>query len=227
MTAFLENPKPSDSTLRIPKSSALIPVLVIDSPDKACRTISCLMECGIDSVELAWRTPHFLTTLQAVRKEFDQLQLGVGTILTPDQASIARDVGADFGLSPGINQPVIEAAQKLSWPFVPGVMTPSDISLAMANGCRLMKFFPAETSGGTAHLKVMTSPFLHLEPRFIVLGGITEQSCAAYLKIPTVTAIGGSWLAPTDDIDNHRWNLIAARTRSALAIIQQHRPQAT
>lgn len=211
-----------DITFRI-SEAGLVAVLVIANPQHAKPLLSRLVENGINTVEVAWRTPNFLPMLKEIRRAFPQLFLGVGTVLTPDQAKAAFDAGADFGLSPGISRNVVEAAASLNWPFVPGVMTPSDIQQAIELNCRLLKFFPAETAGGVAHLRTMIAPFLHLDLRFIVLGGINRQNMATYSREPSVAAIGGSWIASASRIENEDWTAIGADARATVDLIREAR----
>lgn len=214
-----------DLTTRI-TDTGLVAVLVIKNAQHAKPLLNAMIENGVTAFEVAWRTPNFLPMLKDIRREFPQILLGVGTVLSPDQVNAAYDAGADFGLSPGISRGVVEAATSRHWPFVPGIMTPSDIQLALELNCRLLKFFPAETSGGMAHLKNIVAPFLHLSPRFIVLGGINAQNVQSYSKESIVAAIGGSWIAPAADIEKQDWKTIGERTRVALELIRMARPEA-
>jgi len=200
--------------------AALIPVLVIPDAEHALPLLACLTENGATAVEIAWRTPGFLPMLKIIRREFPRLFLGVGTVLTPEQLGAARDAGADFGLSPGISRSVVQEAAARNWPFIPGVMTPSDIQLAVELRCRLLKFFPAETAGGAAHLRTMASPFLHLGLRYLVLGGIGPDKVAAYRREAHVAAIGGSWIASPKHIEARDWKGIGLRMREALDLVR-------
>ena len=202
------------------EKAGLMPVLVIHEAEQALPLLACLMENGMTAVEVAWRTPDFLPMLTKIRREFPGLLLGVGTVLTSEQVWEAHDAGADFGLSPGISRVVVEAAAGRNWPFVPGVMTPSDIQLAVDLRCRLLKFFPAETAGGAAHLRAMVSPFLHLGLRFIVLGGVGPDNIGSYGGESHVAAIGGSWIASPKHIEARDWKGIGLRMREALDLVR-------
>ena len=126
--------------------------------------------------------------------------------------------GAHFAVSPGLNTDVVERAQELGLPFAPGVMTPSEIEVALEMGCREMKFFPAVPSGGLAMLDSIRAPYAHLGARFIPLGGINETNMEIWLKNPGVFALGGSWLTPKDVIQSENWAEVTKRAKAARSI---------
>ena len=123
--------------------------------------------------------------------------------------------GLRFGVAPGTNPQVIEAAAEVGLPFAPGVANPSDIEKAQSLGCRCLKFFPAEPSGGLPYLRSMAAPYNHLGLRYIPLGGLKLQNMADYLADSLVPAIGGSWLAPRDLIRNNDWATIEQNAQQA------------
>lgn len=212
----------TDSPLfdRIAKSR-VIAVLVVDSAEDAVSAARALLAGGIDAMELTLRTPAALDALRAVRAEVPEMLAGVGTILTRDQADEALAAGAAFGVSPGINPDVVRHCIDIGLPFGPGVMTPTDIDQSVALGCRLLKFFPATSSGGRAHLKNIAAPYAHLGLGFVPLGGVSADNLGDWLADPLVTAVGGSWLAPRDLIASGDWPEIERRARNAREIAQQ------
>jgi 2-dehydro-3-deoxyphosphogluconate aldolase / (4S)-4-hydroxy-2-oxoglutarate aldolase len=113
----------------------------------------------------------------------------------------------------------VQAAQAAGLPFAPGVCTPSDIELAVEQGCRLLKFFPSEPSGGLAYLRVISAPFAHLGVKYLPLGGVSAANAASYLSEPCVAALGGSWLAPRDLIAAKAWPEITRRAGEVRAIV--------
>ncbi|HRJ73407.1 MAG TPA: hypothetical protein PLS03_14375, partial [Terrimicrobiaceae bacterium] len=131
--------------------------------------------------------------------------------------------GAAFGVSPGTNPKVLEAAAERGFSFAPGILTPSDIEAAVGHGCRLLKFFPAEPSGGLAYLKAMSAPYAHLGLRFVPLGGLNAGNMASYLSDPLISALGGSWLAPRDAVKAGQWDVITSLASDAVQIIQSVR----
>ncbi|MFA6287236.1 MAG: bifunctional 4-hydroxy-2-oxoglutarate aldolase/2-dehydro-3-deoxy-phosphogluconate aldolase [Opitutaceae bacterium] len=207
------------------EASGVIAVLVIDQPADAIPLAEALIAGGIGAVELTLRTSSALASLVETKRRFPHLLVGAGTVLTPEQVAQVRNAGADFAVAPGCNPRVLAAAARAGLPFAPGIVTPSDIEAALEHGCNLLKFFPAEPSGGLAYLKNMAAPYAHLGLKYIPLGGINETTAAAYLADPLVAALGGSWIAPRDLIQAHDWPAITRRARSALELVQKIRVQ--
>jgi 2-dehydro-3-deoxyphosphogluconate aldolase/(4S)-4-hydroxy-2-oxoglutarate aldolase len=202
-------------TLHHIESSGVIAVLVIDDADHAVPVAKALLAGGVTAMELTLRTPAAIDALRAVRRAVPEMLAGIGTILTIDQVDEVVGAGAAFGVSPGLNPRVVEHAKAKGLPFAPGVVTPSDIEGAVELGCRELKFFPAEASGGLPYLKNIAAPFTHLGVRFIPLGGINADNMLTYLNEEAVPAIGGSWLAPRDLIQARDWPTITARAAEA------------
>lgn len=199
--------------------SKLIAVLVIDDLDSAVPLAESLLAGGVNAMELTLRTPVALEAARKIRESVPEMTVGIGTVLESDQVDAALDVGAHFAVSPGVNPEVIRHAASKSLPFGPGIMTPTDIDIAVREGCRLLKFFPSESSGGLAHLKNISAPYQHLGLKFIPLGGITVHNLAAYLENDLIAAVGGSWLAPRNVIAAGDWKQIETNAREARAII--------
>ncbi len=206
----------SDSLSDRIRSEKVIAVIVIDDPESALPLADALREGGIRSVELTLRTPGALEALRKMKAHAPELLIGAGTVLTPGQAAEAQDAGADFAVSPGCNPRVLQAADELGLPFAPGIMTPTDIETALEFNCRILKFFPAATSGGIPHLTNIAAPYKHLGVGFIPLGGINIGNLATHLACPLVIAVGGSWLATRELLASKDWsgireNAVAAR----------------
>jgi 2-dehydro-3-deoxyphosphogluconate aldolase / (4S)-4-hydroxy-2-oxoglutarate aldolase len=204
--------------------TGVVAVLIIDHAGEAVPLARALLAGGIDSIELTLRTPAALECLRRIRHEVPEMNVGAGTILTPEQVHQAREAGASFGVSPGLNPRVVAEARRAGLPFAPGVCTPTDIELAVESGCRVLKFFPAEPCGGLPCLRAISAPFQHLGVRFIPLGGVAPANAAQYLSEPSVLALGGSWLAPKDLIARGDWDAITRLARDARAIVNQVRP---
>lgn len=193
----------------------IIAVLVIDNLEHAVPVAKALLEGGIDAIELTLRTPVALDAARLIKKEVPEISLGFGTVLTIDQVKAVVDVGADFAVSPGCNPKIIAEARRLGLSFAPGVMTPTDIEMALEEGCRVLKYFPAESSGGMEHLTNMVAPYQYLNPKFIPLGGCNLENAATYLESSLITAIGGSWVAKRPLIQSENWSVI---TKNAIEI---------
>ena len=196
-------------------SRKLIAVLVIDRIEDAVPVARALLAGGVDIMELTLRTDAALGALREIRREVPEMIAGVGTILTRKQADEAWAAGANFGVAPAMNRDVAQHAMDLGLPFGPGIMTPTDIDQAVELGCRLLKFFPAESSGGLAHLANIAAPYAHLGVKFIPLGGINIDNLGDYLASDLIGAVGGSWLAPRPLIASGDWGQIEANAREA------------
>ena len=139
-----------------------------------------------------------MEALKVICAEVPEMLIGVGTILTPETAVEVKAAGAAFGVAPGMNPRVVRAAQAAGLPFAPGICTPSDLEAAIELGCRFVKFFPAEASGGLPYLRSMSAPYKHLGIQYFPLGGLNAGNMTAYLKEENVLTIGGSWIVSQD-----------------------------
>lgn len=203
--------------------SGVIAVLVVDAADDAVPLARALLAGGVDCIELTLRTPVAMAALRRIRAEVPELVVGVGTILTPQQVNEVQAAGAAFGVAPGMNPRVVAEARRVGLPFAPGICTPTDIELALEHDCRLLKFFPAEPSGGLAYLRAIAAPYAHFGVKYIPLGGVSLGNAELYLKEPAVHALGGSWLAPRELIQRKDWAAITANASAATAIVQRVR----
>ncbi|MBL9130627.1 MAG: bifunctional 4-hydroxy-2-oxoglutarate aldolase/2-dehydro-3-deoxy-phosphogluconate aldolase [Verrucomicrobiaceae bacterium] len=206
------------------RRTGVIAVLMIDRVDDAVPLARALLAGGVDCIELTLRTDAALESLRRITAEVPEMVVGVGTILTPKQANDALEAGACFGVAPGMNPRVVAEAARIGLPFAPGVCTPTDIELALEAGCKVLKFFPSEPSGGLIYLRSIVAPFAHLGVQFIPLGGVSAANAANYLKEPSVLALGGSWLAPKEIVAKGGWDVITALAREASGIVKQVRP---
>jgi 2-dehydro-3-deoxyphosphogluconate aldolase/(4S)-4-hydroxy-2-oxoglutarate aldolase len=169
---------------------------------------------------VTFRTPRAAEALAIMARD-PRLLVGAGTVLTVEQVDAAVAAGAQFIVSPGYSRDVVRAAQQRGIPVIPGVATPTEIQMALADGIDVVKFFPAEAVGGTRALAAMAAPFSGL--RFIPTGGISPSNLADYLALPCVAAVGGSWMAPSDLIVRSRWADITRLTAGAVAAFARDR----
>ena len=188
--------------------TGIIAVLILDELEHAVPLAAALLKGGVNTIELTLRTPIALDAARQIKSAFPEVNLGFGTVLTTDQLKSVVDIGADFAVSPGCNPKILNEAQKHGMPFAPGIMTPTDIELALELGCRILKFFPAATSGGMKHLKSIAAPYQHLGLKFIPLGGVNMTNAREYLESPFIAAIGGSWVASRQLILKEDWKTI-------------------
>jgi 2-dehydro-3-deoxyphosphogluconate aldolase/(4S)-4-hydroxy-2-oxoglutarate aldolase len=214
-----------DSISKRIESTGIVAVLVIDREEDGPDLAKALLEGGVDIMELTLRTPAAIGALRRIRAEVPDMLAGAGTVLTPAQVEEVKNAGAEFAVSPGLNPRVMQAAKEAGLPFAPGISTPSDIEQALEFDCRLLKFFPAEASGGLARLKAMSAPYQHLGVRFVPLGGVNEKNMSTYLADPLIAALGGSWLAPREAIMEKRWSDITGLARQATTLIGSIRPK--
>ncbi len=206
----------SEPLLETVRRQKIIAVVVIDDSKDAVPLARSLLDGGISAIELTLRTPSAFESLQNIREHCPEMTVGLGTVISTAQVEKAAAAGAAFAVAPGLNPKVVLAAQAAGMPFAPGIVTPSDIECAFELGCKLLKFFPAEPSGGVAYLNSMASPYAHLGLEYIPLGGLDENNFTRYLALKNVPAVGGSWIAPRDLIQNKAWTTITGNARRAI-----------
>jgi 2-dehydro-3-deoxyphosphogluconate aldolase/(4S)-4-hydroxy-2-oxoglutarate aldolase len=195
----------------------VVAVLMIERVEDAVPVAEALMSGGVDVMELTLRTEAAMEALQEIRKKVPGMTAGIGTILTPTQVKEVSKACAAFGVAPGINPKTIEAAKECGLPFAPGIMTPTDIEQAVGFGCEILKYFPAGSAGGLAHLRNIAAPYAHLGLRYIPLGGINASNMGEYLREPMIAAVGGSWIANKQLIADQNWDAIKSNAREAVA----------
>lgn len=205
------------------EQAGVIAVVMIDSVDVAVPLAAALYKGGVTAIELTLRSDAALHALKSIRSSVPEMLVGAGTVLTPEQVSEVHAAGAHFAVAPGCNPRVVKAARDLDLFFAPGVCTPTDVELAVELGCRVMKFFPAELSGGLPYLQVIAAPFRHLGVRYIPLAGVDPANAATYLSDPNMIAVGGSWLAPADVIAAGDWSRITKTARAAAKLVREIR----
>ncbi|GAA4700524.1 bifunctional 4-hydroxy-2-oxoglutarate aldolase/2-dehydro-3-deoxy-phosphogluconate aldolase [Nocardioides conyzicola] len=194
----------------------VMPVVVLDSLEHAVPVARALVAGGLPAIELTLRTPVALEAIRAIASEVPEILVGAGTITTPAQAKEALEAGAQFLVSPGTTRSLLHAMQDTGLPFLPGTATVSEVLAALEAGCSEMKFFPAESSGGTAYLKAIASPVP--AARFCPTGGITLASAPSYLALPNVGCVGGSWITPADALAAGDWDRVTRLAAEAAAL---------
>jgi 2-dehydro-3-deoxyphosphogluconate aldolase/(4S)-4-hydroxy-2-oxoglutarate aldolase len=201
------------------RAAALVAVLVVDDAENAVPLAAALLRGGIGAIELTLRTPAAFDALAKIKAEVPEITAGIGTILNAVQVKAAKERGAAFGVAPGYNQNVVEAAEFHRLPFAPGVSTASEIEAAYEKGCSVLKLFPAESLGGLAYLKNVNAPYAHLGIKYIPLGGVSIGNLKDYLENKAVLAVGGSWLAPRNLIAGKDWDGISKNCEAAMKIV--------
>lgn len=201
----------------------ILPIITLDRIEAAIPLADALREAGLPLLELTMRTPVAAEAIRLLRAERPQMVVGAGTILTAASLESARASGAAFGVAPGFNPQVVGQARQAMFPFIPGIATPSEMETAIAAGCRLLKFFPAEPLGGPAMLRALAGPYAQTGARFLPTGGVTSGNLESYLRISMVAAAGGGWLATHEDLALGKWQDIGRKCREALAIVARVR----
>jgi 2-dehydro-3-deoxyphosphogluconate aldolase / (4S)-4-hydroxy-2-oxoglutarate aldolase len=198
----------------------VLPVIAIERVEHALPLADALIEGGLPVAEITFRTEAAADVIQAMKKNRPDLLVGAGTILTVENLKRAIDCGAEFGVAPGFNPDVVEAANEQGFPISPGIMTPSDIEGAMKLGIKTLKFFPAEAAGGIKMLKSLAAPYAHLGVKFIPTGGVTIDNLAEYLSVSEVLAVGGTWVARKNDINEGNFQQIMENCRAIKEVVK-------
>jgi 2-dehydro-3-deoxyphosphogluconate aldolase/(4S)-4-hydroxy-2-oxoglutarate aldolase len=201
------------------KAARVVPVLTIDRVEDAVPLARALVKGGVRTHEVTLRTPAAVDAAKAIIAEVPDAIVGIGTILNADDLARAEALGAKFGISPGATPELLKAAVASSLPFAPGIATASELMHALAHGFDVVKFFPAEQSGGIKALRALAGPFPHV--KFCPTGGIGEANAATWLSEPNVVAVGGSWPCPAAEIRSGDWAGITAicdRTMKSLKL---------
>ena len=210
-----------DEVLERVAAIGVLPVIAVPSVEAAEPLSDALCAGGVPAIEVTLRTPWALETIAKIRARHPEMAVGAGTILREEQVAVAKDAGADFVVAPGIDVDVVKAAQAAGLPIVPGVTNPSEITLGVKLGLKVLKFFPAEISGGVPALTLYHGPFPDV--RFVPTGGMNMDNIGAYLAKPFVAACGGSYMAKGADIKAGNFELIAENCRRCVAIAKEAR----
>lgn len=211
----------STTVLQKLESYGVVPVIAIESADSALSLADALIEGGLPVAEITFRTAAAADVISLLASKRPEIILGAGTVLTPENLRRAKDCGATFAVAPGFNPDVVNTAREIDLPFVPGINNPTDIEGALALGCRHLKFFPAEASGGIKYLNAIAAPYKHTGVKFMPTGGINIDNLADYLSLDIIAACGGTWIAKKPDIAEGLWSDIARRCRQVAEVVNK------
>jgi 2-dehydro-3-deoxyphosphogluconate aldolase/(4S)-4-hydroxy-2-oxoglutarate aldolase len=200
----------------IARLAPVIPVLTIDKVSDAVPLARALVKGGLKVLEITLRTGTALDSLAAIARDVPDAVVGAGTVLDETQLRQAQHAGARFGVSPGCTPALASATRAANFPFLPGVQTVSEAMALMELGFRHLKFFPAEQAGGIGWLKAVGAPLADL--RFCPTGGVNAETAPAYLAVPNVVCVGGSWVAPKKAVDAGDWATIETLAAAAAAL---------
>lgn len=197
----------------------VLPVLVIDDVERAVGLAQALCAGGLNVIEVTLRTPQALEALQVIREEVPDLIVGAGTVIHAAQFAQAIDAGAQFAVSPGFTERLAVAAQESGLPYLPAVMTPSEVLSAFEYGYRSLKLFPANGGTSVRMLNSFKGPFTGIS--FCPTGGVTRDNLLSYLSLPNVACCGGTWIAPASLVQAQAWDQIAALAREACTMARR------
>ncbi|TKJ22063.1 MAG: 2-dehydro-3-deoxyphosphogluconate aldolase [Promethearchaeota archaeon Loki_b32] len=195
----------------------LIPVVTIENSENAIPLGQALIEAGLPIIEITFRTLAAEQSISVLSKNMSHIFVGAGTVLTIEQIKKAVNAGAQFIVTPGFNPKIIDYCLSNKIPIIPGVNTPTMVEWALDRGLKVVKFFPANLSGGTKMLESLAGPYP--EMKFVPTGGINNESLVDYLKLSNVLACGGSWIVKKDLISTGQFEEIKNLTKTAISLI--------
>ena len=201
----------------------LVPVVKIERSEDAVNLGGALLAGGLPCAEITFRTEAAEEAIRQISSSLRDVILGAGTVLSIDQADRAVSAGAKFIVSPGFNQKVVDWCLDNGVPVTPGVVTPTEIDMALDRGLNVLKFFPSEAMGGIATLKAISAPYGNV--KFIPTGGVSVKNLADYLAQPMVHCCGGSWLVKANLISAGKFDEITRLTQEAVSMVRQVRGQ--
>ncbi|HAZ95397.1 MAG TPA: keto-deoxy-phosphogluconate aldolase [Porticoccaceae bacterium] len=194
----------------------VIPVITLDRVEDAVPLAEALVAGGLKVLEVTLRTEAAIEGIKQIIKHVPGAIVGTGTVCNEQQIKLSEDIGCQFMISPGATDKLLQAAQKSSVPFLPGISSVSELMRGLEYGHRDFKFFPAEAAGGVPVLKAMAGPFGDV--KFCPTGGIGLHNVLAYLALPNVLCVGGSWIAQPKLIQEKNWAEIENLAREAVAL---------
>jgi len=196
--------------------SPVVPVVVIEDAGTAVPLAQALLRGGVGVIEITLRTPAGLESIERVAREVPGMLVGAGTVVSPGQVQAVAEAGAAFLVTPGAPDALLEAALEPGLPLLAGASTITEMMRLAERGLEVMKFFPAEASGGRDYLAAVAGPLPQL--RFCPTGGITAANAGDYLALPSVACVGGSWLTPSSAVREERWDVVEELARQASSL---------
>ncbi len=200
----------------------VVPVIKLNNPERdALPLAKALVDGGMPVAEVTFRAAGAAKAIKLMADAYPDMLVGAGTVMTETQIDEAIAAGAKFIVTPGLDADLVKYAQNKGIDIFPGCTTPTDYHTAFRLGLKVLKFFPAEQSGGLAKIKAMSAPF----PMFKVMptGGISLKNLADYISCPTICACGGSYMVTADLIDNGKWDEITELCKQSIQIVKANR----
>lgn len=203
--------------LKTLKKLKLVPVVSLPSAEAGLRLSELLMKCNLPVIEITYRTAHAADAMKLINREFPEMLMIAGTVLSPEQIDLAIDSGAQGVVSPGFTTKLCSCCKQKNIPFFPGVCTPSEVQQAREEGLTNLKFFPASLYGGTRTIGLFK--VLYQDVRFMPTGGINQENLLQYLENDNVLCCGGTWLSPEKMMADGRWSDIENRISEAVELL--------
>ena len=200
------------------RDAKVIPVVTVADSAQAMGTANALRAGGLNLIEITLRTEGALDAIRAVKDTYPDMCVGAGTVMNADDLADASAADADFVVTPGMTPRLLDALAKANVSAIPGAQTSSEVMTLLEAGFNVVKFFPSEACGGVETLKALSGPLAGA--RFVPTGGIGRAQVRGYLDIPSVLAVGGSWIAPSKSIAAEDWSAIEANAASIAEIYQ-------
>lgn len=200
----------------------VVPVIKLNNPERdAAPLAKALCEGGVPVAEVTFRAAGADTAIRLMKEACPDMLVGAGTVLTTEHVDKAIAAGAEFIVTPGFDPEIVKYCVEKNMPIYPGCTTPTDYHAALKFGLEVLKFFPAEQSGGLAKIKAMSAPF----PMFKVMptGGIGLNNLKEYLSCPVIAACGGSYMVTAELIDNQKWDEIIDLCKKSVEIVKEAR----
>ena len=210
-----------NDTLKQIGATGIVPVVVLNRVEDAEPLAAALVAGGLPCAEVTFRTDAAEESIRSIAKKFPDMFVGAGTVLSTEQVDRAIGAGAKFIVSPGLNPKVVEYCIKKGYPVCPGIMTPTELEVALGFGLDVVKFFPAENAGGLKMIKAMSAPYTMM--KFMPTGGINATNVRDYLACDKILACGGSWMVKGDLINAGNFKEIERLTREASGIVKEIR----
>ncbi|NHH89616.1 bifunctional 4-hydroxy-2-oxoglutarate aldolase/2-dehydro-3-deoxy-phosphogluconate aldolase [Pseudoalteromonas sp. MB47] len=198
---------------KILSSAPVVPVVVIEKLEDAAPLARALYNGGLKALEITLRTPIAAEAVKLMKEAVPEAYVGTGTVVDKATFNASVEAGADFMVSPGVNDELLALAKDTGIPFLPGAATPSEVMKLASHGFKFLKFFPAEAAGGTAMLKSIGGPLPQVT--FCPTGGISLETAPNYLALKNVICVGGTWMLDKQLIENKDWQAIEALARQA------------
>ncbi|HBG65118.1 MAG TPA: 2-dehydro-3-deoxyphosphogluconate aldolase [Treponema sp.] len=210
-----------NDTLKKIGQTGIVPVVVLNKAGDAVPLAESLIKGGLPCAEVTFRTDAAEDAIRAIARQFPDMFVGAGTVLTTEQVDRAIGAGAKFIVSPGLNPKVVEYCVRKGYPVTPGIMTPTELEMALGFGLDVVKFFPAENAGGLKMIKAMSAPYTMV--KFMPTGGINATNVRDYLACDKILACGGSWMVKADLVSTGNFAEIERLAKEAAAIVKEIR----